>query len=360
LRRWANLGARPDDNEQVRLRKAVLTIVATAIAVLAVFWGGLYVASGYPVSGAIPLGYAVISFISIGYYFATKSFTFFRFSQLLLILLLPFALMWSLGGFANGSVVMIWGFFAPLAALFLSDQRSALRWLLAFLALVLLSGLIQAKLAQWARPMPEAVNTLYFMLNMGLGTLLIYVVLYYFVQDRQDAYRKLRENEEKIRELMLTDPLTGIPNRRYLDQRLKDELNRRVRTTESLGFIMMDIDHFKTINDSFGHTVGDNVLKHFAELLSDCRRDSDFMARYGGEEFVLLLPATDKEGAMAAAHRVKDRISAEWIPAINENITASFGVTVALPNDTPETLIARADEAMYTSKREGRDRITFI
>jgi hypothetical protein len=175
-----NSGALPTDNEEERLKKAILSLIASGIACLAIFWGSLYVLSGYPFPGAIPLTYAVISFFSIAHFFATKKFSFFRSSQLLMILLLPFFLMWSLGGFANGSGVMIWSFFTPLAALFFSDLKSAMRWLVAFLALTVFSALIDGVVAQAAIPMPKTLNTVYFLMNMGCGFLLIYVVLHYF------------------------------------------------------------------------------------------------------------------------------------------------------------------------------------
>ena len=107
LWRWASMGASVDDSQDIRLKKAVMTIISTSIAVMAIFWGGLYIYSGYTFSGLIPLGYAIISFSSILHFFKTKRFAFYCLSQQLLILILPFFLMWSLGGFANGSVVIL-------------------------------------------------------------------------------------------------------------------------------------------------------------------------------------------------------------------------------------------------------------
>ena len=192
----ANKGSLPDDSDDSCLRKAVLTIISISIAFLAIFWGTLYIFSGYLLSGAIPLSYAVISFASIRYFFRTKKFAFFRFNQLLLILLLPFLLMWSLGGFANGSVVMIWAFFTPLAALFFSNLRAATQWLLAFIALTVISGIIDTDLASRVMPMAQSINTLYFMMNMGLGTSLIFVVLFYFVKDRERSHQAVTQSKQ--------------------------------------------------------------------------------------------------------------------------------------------------------------------
>jgi diguanylate cyclase (GGDEF)-like protein len=378
---FVNKGALADDSDEVRLKKAILTLISSGIAILAVFWGTLYVCTGYPYSGAIPLGYSVISFFSISHFFKSKQFAAFRFSQLLMILLLPFLLMWSLGGFANGSVVMVWAFFAPLAALFFSGRKSASRWLLGFIALTIISGLINDKLAMLARPMNDSLNTVYFIMNMGAGFLLIYVVLHYFVKDRQashqmalkskeealqskaqlqTAYEQLKENEIKIRELMLTDPLTGIANRRYLDQRLEQELQRSQRYGDRFSIIMTDLDYFKRINDKYGHNTGDAVLVQFAKVLNDTVRSSDFVARFGGEEFVILLPDTDQQGAAELAERMRQDVAQYEFPGVPEMVTASFGVTTVTQAQAGVEVLKKVDEALYSSKKQGRNRITSL
>jgi len=358
LRRWTELGHSEDDSLDLRLKKAVMTLVSTSIAVLAVFWGSLYLYSGYPLSGAIPLGYALISFSSILHFFKTKRFAFFCFSQQLLILVLPFLLMWSLGGFANGSVVMIWAFFAPLAALYFIDLRAASRWLLAFLMLLLISALIDHQLAAHVRSMPPTLNTLFFLMNTGCGFTLVALTLYYFVKDRESAYEQLRQRENHIRELMLTDTLTAVANRRHLDDRLKIELARLHRYGQPLAVIMTDIDWFKQVNDNHGHAVGDKVLKAFAASLQQNIRTTDFLARYGGEEFVILLPNTGFDEAIALAERMRKAIKALRFEGYEFTITASFGVVLCGPHETPETIISRVDAAMYKSKTLGRDRVT--
>lgn len=360
LRRWASLGIAADDSPDLRLKKAVMTIVSTSIAVLAVFWGSLYIYSGYNLSGAIPLSYSVISFSSTLHFFRTKRFKFFCFSQQLLILLLPFLLMWSLGGFANGSVVMIWAFFAPLAALFFIDLRAASRWMLAFLALLIVSAVFNSIFAAHARPMPAMLNTLYFLMNTGCGFTLVALALYYFVKDREHAYEQLQQSEIHVRELMLTDPLTGIPNRRHLDDRLIMELARQARYGQPLAVIMTDIDWFKRVNDSYGHAVGDDVLKAFADTLRKNIRQSDFLARYGGEEFILLLPNSTPQEAVAMAERMRMAIKGLVFDDIDLHITASFGVIISHPGEKMQDVIDRVDRAMYASKSGGRDRVSLL
>lgn len=354
------MGAAPTDSDDLRLKKAVMTIVSTSIAILAVFWGTLYIYSGYTLPGLIPLGYSIISFSSILLFFKTKRFEFFYISQQLLILILPFLLMWSLGGFSNGSVVVVWAFFAPLAALFFVDRKAASRWMLAFLGLLVISALFDGRLAAHARPMPAGLNTLFFLMNTGCGFSLIALTLNYFVKDRESAYARLQQSELHIRELMLTDPLTGIANRRHLDERLSMELARLQRYGQPLAVIMTDIDFFKQVNDNFGHAVGDQVLKAFATQLKENIRNIDFLARYGGEEFVLVLPNADLAEAVAMAERMRAATKSIRIDDYPLRVTASFGVISAQANESMTEVLARADKAMYRSKSSGRDRVTTI
>ncbi|MDP1862490.1 MAG: GGDEF domain-containing protein [Thiobacillus sp.] len=360
FRRWPLLGVTLDDSEDLRLKKAVMTITSTSIALLAIFWGSFYIYNGYLLSGAIPLGYTVISFSSTLYFFKTKRFGFFCASQQWLILLLPFLLMWSLGGFANGSAVVIWAFFAPLAAVFFIDLKAATRWMLAFLILLVISAVFDLTFAAQARPMPDVLNTIFFLLNLGCGLILIAVMLHYFVKDRESAYMQLQQSEMHIRELMLIDPLTGIANRRHLDDRLSMEMDRLARYGQHLSIILIDIDWFKNVNDTYGHAMGDAVLKAFAHHLSAGFRTSDFVSRYGGEEFVVLLPNTAIEEAAALAERIREATKHIRIAQSEMRITASFGVTAARTGETMAEVLSRADEAMYQSKSHGRDRVSML
>ena len=371
LWRFVSRGNHPVLPAEERLKQSILTLIALFIAVLAVGWGTLYLLAGYPVSGAIPLSYALISFLSMGDYFVRKHFAFFRDSQLLLIFLLPFLLMWSLGGFANGSAVMIWALFTPLAAVFFADMRRAIGWLIAFVLFTVLSGILDPVLRLRVPPMPADVNVAFFVMNLAASGIGVFLVMYYFRRESLDAqqrmahanrelasaYRLLKENEAKIHELMLTDPLTGVANRRALNERLQAELQRCHRYGRALGCILLDVDHFKTINDRHGHLIGDRVLQALARLLRSAVRELDFVARYGGEEFVILLPETDLAGATRFAERLRREIAGLRVPQGPAMITASFGVTACNPGDSPDDLLRRADEALYAAKHDGRDRV---
>ncbi len=178
--------------------------------------------------------------------------------------------------------------------------------------------------------------------------------------------KSLKEANEEIRILSITDPLTGCYNRGFLTERLNQEIKRARRYGRALSLCLCDIDHFKRINDTFGHQTGDLVLKEFVKIIEESiRKDVDWVARYGGEEFVVILPETDLQGGICMAERLRASVEASTIeiPAADSiKITASFGVTAFGPETpeaviSPEAMINTADQLMYQAKKEGRNRI---
>jgi two-component system, cell cycle response regulator len=168
---------------------------------------------------------------------------------------------------------------------------------------------------------------------------------------------KLQQREAQILALSLTDPLTGIGNRRRLEQALDTEVSRAERTGGSLCAIMADLDHFKHINDRYGHEAGDKVLAAFGEVLRRRIRVTDIAARFGGEEFVVLMPTTDLANAIAIADRIRAAIGELQIESFIEPITASFGVVERGVGEPANALLRRADVALYEAKRFGRNRV---
>jgi two-component system cell cycle response regulator len=176
--------------------------------------------------------------------------------------------------------------------------------------------------------------------------------------------KSLKDANEEIRILSITDPLTGTYNRGYLTERLPQEIKRAKRYSRALSIIICDIDHFKKVNDTYGHLVGDEVLKDFARCIRhSIRHDVDWMARYGGEEFLIVLPETEVNGATAMAERLRGELSQRVTEAQDKqiSITASFGVAGFSPNTpdemiSPEALIRKADKYLYQAKRDGRNR----
>lgn len=172
--------------------------------------------------------------------------------------------------------------------------------------------------------------------------------------------RQLKTSEARFRNLSITDPLTGLSNRRHLEEQLDGEIERAQRYGEVFSLILADIDHFKHINDSHGHDIGDNALATFAGLLNGRIRDCDLAARVGGEEFVLLLPRTELNAATQSAERLRVETGRMRVAGLAEAITASFGVTRYQTGDTIHTLLKRVDQALYAAKNGGRDRVVTV
>jgi diguanylate cyclase (GGDEF)-like protein len=177
------------------------------------------------------------------------------------------------------------------------------------------------------------------------------------MRDASQKNRELNATNAKVTELSQTDGLTGLANRRSLDEAMLREVARAARTGKSLSVILADLDHFKSINDNFGHNTGDQVLIRAAAVFGTSLRPYDLAARYGGEEFLLLLPGATSEAASAISDRIRNEISKLIIPGCLQPITASFGVASWAGGETPGALIARADAALYVAKNAGRNRV---
>ena len=167
----------------------------------------------------------------------------------------------------------------------------------------------------------------------------------------------LKERAGELRQLSVTDALTGLLNRRYLEERLTEEVLRSNRYGYPMCYIMLDVDHFKSYNDEFGHPAGDETLRLVAHLLKDTLRAADVAARYGGEEFAVLLPQTTSEVALVIAERIRQNIERTEFP--HRRVTVSIGVSSCHSEFCTTTeLVAEADKALYDSKRQGRNRVT--
>jgi diguanylate cyclase (GGDEF)-like protein len=181
---------------------------------------------------------------------------------------------------------------------------------------------------------------------------------------QQDELRmkntQLEDMLTRVETLAIMDPLTGLFNRRRFETLMTNEFKRAARYQSNLSCMLIDIDHFKTVNDTFGHQIGDVVLKEVAGIIQNTLREVDTPARWGGEEFIALSPNTSTENALKAAERIRRAIAGHVFPSIGtQRITVSIGVA-GTPNpniDTQEKLIHAADLAMYEAKRKGRNRI---
>ena len=174
----------------------------------------------------------------------------------------------------------------------------------------------------------------------------------------QAAQAELVEKNRQLETLSMTDQLTGVFNRRCLDAVLTHELERCLRDGSPLAIILIDVDRFKSINDTHGHQIGDQVLVEVASRILHVKRPADTVGRWGGEEFLLICPNAGPQDAMDCAHRLRQAIADHDFRVIGR-MTASLGVTCMQNEDTIHGMISRADAALYRSKKNGRDRVEF-
>ncbi len=173
---------------------------------------------------------------------------------------------------------------------------------------------------------------------------------------------RLRRNVQLSLEMAITDQLTGLHNRRYMTSHLDNLMMQAAKSSKPLAFVIMDIDHFKAVNDTHGHDIGDEVLREFAKRLGANIRGIDLACRYGGEEFVVVMPETDASFAYSVAERLRKSI--ETTPIEISRAPGKISITISIgiaawegENDTAEALLHRADQALYSAKRSGRNRV---
>jgi diguanylate cyclase (GGDEF)-like protein len=185
--------------------------------------------------------------------------------------------------------------------------------------------------------------------------------LQWMLEELKHKNQQLEESMEKLKRMATTDALTGLNNRRYFSEQLERQFSEAVRYDTDLCCCMIDLDHYKQLNDSLGHQVGDEILQLMARRIDDCLRSSDIAARYGGDEFVLLLPHTSSAEAHAVVRRLRESMAevTREHAKIRTPVTLSIGVA-SLRDDFPATadaLVSMADRALYRAKELGKDRI---
>lgn len=173
----------------------------------------------------------------------------------------------------------------------------------------------------------------------------------------------LRKDVDRLGQEALTDPLTKLANRRSLDHSLEHFAKESINSNTPMSILMADIDNFKKVNDSFGHNVGDKVIRFVATIIKRCVRGNDFIARFGGEEYAIILPDTSLENAQNVAENIRRTVSARQLTLgsadkVLGRITLSIGVSEYVPDEALEDLIERADKAMYEAKSQGRNKVT--
>ena len=212
-----------------------------------------------------------------------------------------------------------------------------------------------APLAEWIGF--EVQAHLFFYAYQTIGTVLIFFLAGLWTGRILDRLDKLSENR---RELALRDPLTGLYNRRYLTERLVEEMARASRQNQPLSYLMVDIDHFKRLNDHYGHLAGDAVLKELAERLRQACREMDVVGRFGGEEFFVILPGTDNATAAEIAERIRSSVEEKPFSAgtfpLDVQVSVGGAQRLAAFSHVNQ-LIDSADRALYAAKAAGRNRV---
>ncbi|MRH41803.1 diguanylate cyclase [Aquibacillus halophilus] len=214
-------------------------------------------------------------------------------------------------------------------------------------ALILWGITVSLGLLYWNDISPQAIDML---IQYYLSTL-VYIIFLFLARHIISAYTK----SEVLEKMAFQDALTGIANRRKVYQWLENKLEAK----EIFSVVFFDLDHFKQINDRFGHVVGDRVLTEVAALIKSNLAKDDYFGRWGGEEFIIISHTRDKQKAIKFAEKIRNKIE-NYQFAIVGNITSSFGVDVSRGDDTTEILIKRVDEALYLAKNEGRNRVRYL
>jgi adenylate cyclase len=261
------IGENQEDPQDIRLQKSLL-VGGTAMSIAAaVIWGILYILLGETVAGFIPLTYALISLLSILLFSLTREYRFFRTSQLVLILVLPFLLMLALGGFINSSAVIVWSYLSPLGAVLIAGNRRAPRWLLAYLALVILSGFLHPYLRN-SNNLSEGLVIAFFVLNISALSSIVFVLLHYFVGQKDLAYRLLHVEQERSESLLLN----VLP--KEIAARLKEGERVIADHHPSVSILFADMVGFTPLTDELSPVqmveLLNDIYSHFDNLIERC------------------------------------------------------------------------------------------
>lgn len=281
--RLGHAGSLATDTSDQRLRKAILVFLASIYCVAGLLWGISYVALGLTVPGMIPLGYSIISAASLYYFFRTKRFRFFRFTQLLLILFLPFLVQFSLGGFAASGTVMIWSILAPVGALMFAGSGQAVLWFVAYLGLMIISGMLEGGPAAEDTPVPAMVETLFFIMNLGGVSTIFYVLLRYFVREREQAIAVLdQEHRRVVREKERIDKIKNVMAN-FVPEAMKTIIEQNPeeahldRYAQEATVLFLDIEGFTKLLQTYSTERITRVIETYFSAFYD------IIQKYGGD-----------------------------------------------------------------------------
>lgn len=248
----------------------------------------------------------------------------------------------------------VWFIAIPLLAIMLGSIRSAVIWLVVTNAALIAAGLMLGNGVVFPMPDTEHPHFLYVSSHIG-ASIAITVFLLMVEHARHRAFERLRVANKAISDLAIRDALTGVYNRRHI----VSEINRAEQDASDFTVCLLDLDHFKRINDTYGHAAGDLVLQRVAETIQGEIRHDDCFGRFGGEEFLLLLRDAELQDSIRFMERIRRRIEALQISGLEQSasITISGGIAQYRPGESGTHTISRADEALYAAKAAGRNRI---
>ena len=299
----------------------------------------LFVGAGFAFLGRLNLrrGRRTLSFLSS--------------SKLRVCLILAWSAAAALVDLASGQGASIFVFGAGAAALVGWKDRRFLSLALSLTAVAAAAG------AFFIEKGLEFDTTAMIIAASGMGAIFAWVIRSNVAPNEERLQYLERENKE-LWNLSFRDGLTGLYNRRFAQETGQKLLNRAIRYHEQFHALMLDIDHFKRVNDKISHAAGDEVLRQIARIIQDCVRSSDFVSRYGGEEFVVFLVQADPELVQNIANRIRDGVATHRFEIVPWQITLSIGVASIQDNESLGELIDRADKYLYVSKKAGRNRVS--
>jgi adenylate cyclase len=318
------IGESFNDAQDIRLQKSVLVVGSLMFIAAGSIWAIAYILIGEPVAAMIPLSYSIASFLSVIHFSLTQQYHFFRISQLVLILFLPFLLMVSLGGFINSSAVILWSFICPLGALLFAEYRQAPRWLLAYLVLLVLSGFLQPY-TRHTNHLSQDLVIVFFVLNIGVVSSIAFVLLHYFVGQKEMAYRLLGAEQERSESLLLN----------ILPQDIAARLKSGERTIA---------DHHPEVSILFADLVGFTPLTNelspneMVDLLNEIYSHFDSLIEKHGVEKIRTIgdnymiaaglprPRADHAQALARLSLEMNLYIASYAPVGSQHLTFRMGI----------------------------------
>ncbi|HOU51388.1 MAG: GGDEF domain-containing protein [Smithella sp.] len=276
-----------------------------------------------------------------------------------IVILVLFRFLWTanVAAYLVGQVATIVLFTSALSA-FLSGFRPARYYLIA-VSIFLVSAIIF--LFRFYGLVPNNTFTMHIMMfGSAAEAILLSFALGYRIRLLKEEEELLKERERSLEAISVTDELTGLFNRRFFNASLVKKIAASRRSGTNLSLLMMDVDYFKSFNDTYGHMEGDKVLSGLGKLLTQILREEDIACRYGGEEFVVILHNADMKIALETAERIRTGFEAmTFRPGLTKDIhvTVSIGAAELLPGDSPDQFLLRADKALYQAKNDGRNRV---